>query len=181
MLSRDLDQLAALVPQYPHRGEFELTAGGSVTWYIDGRELLLNDAGIKIAGRILNQLLLPEVQILAGPATAGIITVSVVLQTTDRKLLGCYVRDDSKGHGLQKQISGSSVYGRKVAIVDDTCSSGHSLLRCVETVRQHCGEVIQVIVLFARDAGGNAVQKSSYHYDYAQRISEDGGSEPQPK
>ena len=31
MLSRDLDQLAALVPQYLHRGEFELTAGGSVS------------------------------------------------------------------------------------------------------------------------------------------------------
>ena len=62
-------------PQYLHRGEFELTAGGSVTWYIDGRELLLNDAGIKIAGRILNHILLPEVQTLAGPAIAGIITV----------------------------------------------------------------------------------------------------------
>ena len=49
MLSQDLDQLAALVPRYLHHGEFDLTAGGSVTWYIDGRELLLNDAGIKIA------------------------------------------------------------------------------------------------------------------------------------
>ena len=56
MLSQDLDQLATLVPQYLHHGEFELTAGGSVTWYIDGRELLLNDIGIKIAGRILHQL-----------------------------------------------------------------------------------------------------------------------------
>ena len=181
MLSQDLDQLAALVPQYLHHGEFELTAGGSVTWYIDGRELLLNDAGIKIAGRILNQLLLPEVQIIAGPATAGIITVSAVLQTTNRKLLGCYVRDDSKGHGLQKQISGSSVYGRKVAIVDDTCSSGHSLLRCAETVRQHGGEVIQVIALFDRDAGGNAVKEAGYRYDYALRVSEDGSCQLQPK
>ena len=181
MLSQDLDQLAALVPQYLHRGEFELTAGGSVTWYIDGRELLLNDTGIKIAGRILNQLLLPEVQIIAGPATAGIITVSAVLQTTDRKLLGCYVRDDSKSHGLQKQISGSSVYGRKVAIVDYTCSSGHSLLRCAETVRQHGGEVIQVIALFDRDGGGNAVKEAGYRYDYALRVSEDGSCEPQPK
>ena len=29
MLSQDLDQLATLVPQYLHRGEFELTAGGN--------------------------------------------------------------------------------------------------------------------------------------------------------
>ena len=111
---------------------------------------------VKIAARILNHILLPETEVVAGPATAGIITVSTVLQATDRKLLGCYVRDDSKGHGLQKQVSGSSVSGRKVAIVDDTCSSGHSLLKCAETVRQHGGDVVQVIALFDRDAGGNA-------------------------
>ena len=181
MLSQDLDQLAALIPQYLHYGAFELTAGGSVSWYIDGRELLLNDAGIKIAGRILNHLLLPETEVVAGPATAGIITVSAVLQAADRNLLGCYVRDDSKGHGLQKQISGSSVSGRKVAIVGDTCSSGHSMLKCAETVKEHGGEVIQVIALFDRDAGGNALKEAGYRYDYALRVSEDGSSQPQPK
>lgn len=102
MLFQDLVQPAALVRQYLHRSEFELAAGGSVTWYIDGRELLLNDTGIKIAGRIVNHILLPEAEVVAGPATAGIITVSAFLQAADRKLLGCYVRDDSKGHGLQK-------------------------------------------------------------------------------
>ena len=103
MLSQDLDQLAALVPQYLHHGEFELTAGGTVSWHIDGRELLLNDTGVKIAGRILNHILLPETEVVAGPATAGIIMVSAVLQAADRILLGCYVRDDSKGHGLRKR------------------------------------------------------------------------------
>ncbi len=181
MLSQHLDQLAALVPQCLHRGEFELTAGGTVTWYIDGRELLLNDTGIKIAGRILNHILLPEAEIVAGPATAGIITVSAVLQAADRELLGCYVRDDSKGHGLQKQISGSSVSSRKVAIVDDTCSSGRSLLKCAETVRQHGGEVIQIIALFDRDAGGDAIAEAGYRYNYALRVSEDGSCEPQPR
>ena len=96
MLSQDLDQLASLVPEYLHHGEFELTAGGTVSWYIDGRELLLNDTGIKIAGCIL----MPETEVVPGPATSGIITASAVLQAADRKLLGCYVRDDSKGHGL---------------------------------------------------------------------------------
>lgn len=79
MLSQDLDQLAALVPHYLHRSEFKLTAGGTVTWYIAGRELLLNDAGVKIAGRSLNCILPPETEVVAGPATAGIITVSAVL------------------------------------------------------------------------------------------------------
>ena len=181
MLSQEVDQLAALVPEYLHRGEFELTAGGAVTWYIDGRELLLNDTGVKIAGRILNHILLPETEVVAGPATAGIIIVSAVLQAADRKLLGCYVRDDSKAHGLQRQISGSSVSGRIVAIVDDTCSTGHSLLKCAETVEQHGGEVIQIIALFDRDAGGNAVQEAGYRYDYALRVSEDGSCEPQPQ
>ena len=100
--------------------------------------------------------------------------MSAVLQAADRKLLGWYVRDESKGHGLQKQISGSSVSRRKVAIADDTCSSGHSLLKCAETVRQHVGDVIQVIALFDRDAGDNAVKAAGYRYDYALRVSEDG-------
>ncbi len=106
MLSQDLDQPAALVPQYRHHGEFELTAGGTVNWYIDGRE----DTGVKIAGRILNRILLPEAEVVAGPATAGIIAVSAVLQAADRRLLGCYVCDDSKSHGLQKRVFSKSAF-----------------------------------------------------------------------
>ena len=105
----------------------------------------------------------------------------VGLQAADRKLLGCYVRDDSKGHGLQKQISGNSASRRKVAIVGDTYSGGHSLLKCSEAVRQHAGEVIQFIALFDRDAGGNAVKAADYRCDYALRVSEGGSCEPQPK
>ena len=108
-------------------------------------------------------------------------TVSAVLQAAERNLLGCDVCDDSKGHGLQKQVSGSSVAGRKVAIVDDTCSSGHSLLKCAETVEQHGGDVVQVIALFDRDAGDNAVKAAGYRYDYALRVSPDGNCQPQPK
>ena len=65
--------------------------------------------------------------------------------------------------------------------MDDTCSSGRSLLRCAEAVRQHGGEVIQVIALFDRDAGGNAVKAAGYRYDYALRVSEDGNCAPQTK
>ena len=57
---------------------------------------------------------------------------------------------------------------------------GH-LLCCVETVEKHDGEVIQVIELFDRDAGGNAVKPAGYRYDCALRVSEDGSCEPQPK
>ena len=78
-----------------------------------------------------------------------------------------------------KQISGRSVSGRKAAIVDDTCSAGRSLLRCAETVKQHGGDVVQVIALFDRDAGGMAVKAAGYRYDYALRVSEDGSCEPQ--
>lgn len=181
MLSQDLKLLADLVPQYLHRRRFDLPAGGTVNWYIDSREPLLNETGIKIAGRILHELLLPEVQILAGHATAGIITVSAVLQAADRKLLDCYVRDDSNGHGRRKQISGSNVSGREVAIVDDACSTGHSLLQCAETVEQHGGAVTQIIALFDRDNVGKAVKEAGYRYDYAQRVSEGASCAPQPK
>ena len=48
------------------------------------------------------------------------------------------------------------------------------MLCCVETVEKHDGEVIQVITLFDRDAGGNAVKENGYRYDYALRVNEDG-------
>lgn len=57
---------------------------------------------------------------------------------------------------------------------------GHLLCRA-ETVEKHGGEAIQVIALFDREAGGNAVQEAGYRDDYAQRVSEDGGREPQPR
>ena len=45
----------------------------------------------------------------------------------------------------------------------------------------HGREVIQVIAFFDRDAGGNAVKEAGYRYDYALRVSEGGGCEPQPQ
>ena len=125
MLSQDLDRLATLVPQYLYHGEFKLTGGGTVTWYIDGHQLLLNDTGINIAGRILNQLLLPGNR--SSRQSCHGRHHHRERRPAGRNPLGCYVRDDSKGHGLQKQISGNTVSGRKVAIVhaaaDTRCSS----------------------------------------------------------
>ena len=113
MLSHNLDQLAALVPQYLHHGEFELTAGGTVSWYMDGRQLLLNDTGVKIAGRILNHILLPETEVVAGPATAGITMVSAVLQAADRKLLDCTSATIAKATACESRSPAAAYPGAK--------------------------------------------------------------------
>ena len=71
-----------------------------------------------------------------------------------RQLKGFYVRSSIKEHGLSNSIEGSVGREDKVAIVDDTITSGNSLINSIKEVEKLGCEVIQTFVIFDRSEGG---------------------------
>jgi orotate phosphoribosyltransferase len=88
----------------------------------------------------------PEVDVIAGTATAGIPHAAWVSDVLNAPM--CYVRSKAKEHGKGNQIEGKATVGQKVVIVEDLISTGGSVITCVEALRAAGCEVLGVVSIF---------------------------------
>ena len=78
------------------------------------------------------------------------------------------VRKESKAHGLQRRIEGTEVAGRRVLVVEDTSTTGGSVLTAVDAVRAAGGEVVGVAVIVDRSTGAKElIEAAGVPYCYA--------------
>ncbi|HZG61154.1 MAG TPA: orotate phosphoribosyltransferase [Anoxybacillus sp.] len=88
----------------------------------------------------------PDVQVIAGTATAGIPHAAWVSERLALPM--CYVRSQAKGHGKGKQIEGKVEKGQKVVVVEDLISTGGSSLTAVRVLREEGCNVLGVVAIF---------------------------------
>ncbi|MCM2603544.1 orotate phosphoribosyltransferase [Rossellomorea marisflavi] len=88
----------------------------------------------------------PEVDVIAGTATAGIPHAAWVSERMDLPM--CYVRSKVKGHGKGNQIEGKILPGQKVVVIEDLISTGGSCITAVEALRESECEVLGVAAIF---------------------------------
>jgi orotate phosphoribosyltransferase len=80
-----------------------------------------------------------------------------------RTLDAFVVRKEGKAHGLQRRIEGPDVAGRRVLAVEDTSTTGGSVLTAVEALREAGAEVVGVAVIVERGAA-DAVRAEGLDY-----------------
>jgi orotate phosphoribosyltransferase len=83
------------------------------------------------------------------------------------------VRKAEKAHGLQRRIEGPDVKGKKVLAVEDTSTTGGSVLTAVEALKEAGAIVVGVAVIVERGAK-QAILDAGYKY-YAAYSLEDLG------
>jgi orotate phosphoribosyltransferase len=88
----------------------------------------------------------PDVEVIAGTATAGIPHAAWVSELLDLPMV--YVRGSAKGHGKQNQIEGKIVPGQKVVIIEDLISTGGSAIKAAEALKEAGANVIGVAAIF---------------------------------
>lgn len=88
----------------------------------------------------------PDVDIIAGTATAGIPHAAWVADRMNKSMV--YVRSASKGHGKGNQIEGVVKPGDKVVLIEDLISTGGSSLKAVEALQEAGAEVVKVFGIF---------------------------------
>jgi orotate phosphoribosyltransferase len=69
-----------------------------------------------------------------------------------RKLDAFVVRKTEKAHGLQRRIEGPELAGRRVLAVEDTSTTGNSVLTAVDALQEAGAEVVGVAVVVERGA-----------------------------
>lgn len=105
----------------------------------------------------------PEVELIAGTATAGIPHAAWV---SDRLSLPmCYVRSKAKSHGKGNQIEGNAESGQKTVIIEDLISTGGSALTAAEALRSEGCEILGVVSIFTYelDKSKTAFEKMNIH------------------
>ena len=90
-----------------------------------------------------------------------------------RDLDAFVVRKSEKTHGLQRRIEGPDVAGRRVVAVEDTSTTGVSVLTAVDALRDAAAEVIGVAVIVDRGAG-DAVRSAGLEYRSAYSLTDLG-------
>jgi orotate phosphoribosyltransferase len=90
-----------------------------------------------------------------------------------RKIDAFVVRKAEKAHGLQRRIEGPDVKGKKVLAVEDTSTTGGSVLTAVEALKEAGAIVVGVAVIVERGAK-ERVESAGLKYLAAYQLSDLG-------
>ena len=89
----------------------------------------------------------PDVDVIAGVATAGIPHAALVAREMDLPMI--YVRHQAKGHGKENKIEGYFRRGQKIIVIEDHISTGKSAIEAVSALREAGGHVSGVYSVFS--------------------------------
>lgn len=88
----------------------------------------------------------PDVEVIAGTATAGIPHAAWVAETLDLPMV--YIRSKAKDHGKGNQIEGRIFEGQKMVVIEDLISTGQSVLEATEAAKREGANVLGVAAIF---------------------------------
>lgn len=151
------------------RGRVTLASGQKADYYVDLRRVTLHHEGAPLVGRCLLDLLLesglgPEEIGAVGGLTLGADPVAAALlhaaAARGIALDAFVVRKESKEHGLGRRIEGPEVSGRRVVAVEDTSTTGGSVLTAVRALREAGATVEAVAVIVDRATGAREAIES---------------------
>lgn len=143
-------------------GDFTLKSGRKSAWYCIGRNLTFRGDCIELVGHAIMDALqakdpsLTEFDAVGGIVVGAIPVAMAVASVTGKNAFA--VRKEAKDHGdVSSLIAGPLQAGQKVLIVEDTVTTGGSLMESVDAVLAMGCEIVAVAALL--DRGGEITAK----------------------
>jgi orotate phosphoribosyltransferase len=172
-MTDDLSHLAQLIKQKAVVFErVTLSSGQQADFYIDLRRVTLDVEVAPLIGKVMCELVADWHPQMAGGLTLGadpVVSAMVHASSlSNQPLSGAIVRKSAKTHGLQRQVEGPDVKGKRVVAVEDTSTTGGSVLTAVDAMRAAGATVVGVAVIV--DRGARATVESA-GLDYRAAIS----------
>ncbi len=167
---------AALIEQIKDKavvhGQVTLSSGRTADYYVDLRRITLDGAAAPLVGRVMRALTADLDYAAVGGLTLGADPVATSMlhaaAAASERLDAFVVRKEGKAHGLQRRIEGPDVAGRRVLAVEDTSTTGGSVLTAVAALREAGAEVVAVAVIVDRDTGAREkVEAEGLEYRFA--------------
>ncbi|MFF4380168.1 orotate phosphoribosyltransferase [Kitasatospora sp. NPDC092039] len=167
-MSNDRDALLAQIKDKAVvHGKVTLSSGKEADYYVDLRRITLDGVAAPLVGRVMLDATSHLEYDAVGGLTLGADPVAASMlhaaAARGRQLDAFVVRKTGKAHGLQRRIEGPEVKGRRVLAVEDTSTTGGSVLTAVEALREAGAEVVGVAVIVER-GGAAAVEAQGLEY-----------------
>ena len=177
----DSDARARLLEQITAKavvhGRVVLSSSREADYYVDLRRVTLDAEAAPLVGQVMLDLTADLSFDAVGGLTLGADPVAAAMlhaaAARGRRLDAFVVRKEGKAHGLQRRIEGPDVAGRRVLAVEDTSTTGASVLTAVEALRDAGAEVVGVAVIVERGAAG-AVAQAGLEYRAAYSLADLG-------
>ncbi len=148
-------------------GRVVLSSGREADYYVDLRRVTLDGSTAPVIGRVMLDVTSHLDYDAVGGLTLGADPVATAMlhaaAARGRRLDAFVVRKNEKAHGLQRRIEGPDVAGRRVLAVEDTTTTGGSVLTAVEALREAGADVVGVAVIVER-GGAAAIAETGLPY-----------------
>jgi orotate phosphoribosyltransferase len=149
-------------------GAVTLSSGQQADWYVDLRRVLLDGAAAPLAGRVMLDATADVAFAAVGGLTLGADPVATAMMPAaadrGRPLNAFVVRKEGKAHGLQRRIEGPDVAGLPVLAVEDTSTTGQSVLAAVDALTEAGAEVVGVAVVVDRGARARVEERGLRYF-----------------
>ena len=139
------------------KGDFTLVSGKKSTYYINGKMTTLSSRGLYLTAKLLLELLDEyDFDAFAGPTIGADPIIGALLTLAAERGLdreGFLIRKESKEHGTRKLVEGNIKEGSRVVLLEDVTTTGGSLIRAADAIKQSDGEIVCVVTLVDREEG----------------------------
>jgi orotate phosphoribosyltransferase len=136
-------------------GEVVLTSGQTAQYYVDAKRAILRPAGFRALAELVAERARAWDATAIGGLTMGADPVACAALAGGADAKAFFVRKETKEHGLQRRIEGPLLAPEdRCLIVEDVVTTGGSTLAAIEAVREAGHEIVGVVSVLDRLAGG---------------------------
>lgn len=136
-------------------GEVVLTSGRTAQYYVDAKRAILRGPGFHALGELVAGHAAAWGATAVGGLTMGADPVACAALAGGFDGKAFFVRKEAKQHGLQRRIEGPPLEpGERCVVVEDVVTTGGSTLQAIEAVREAGHEIVGVVAVLDRLAGG---------------------------
>ena len=136
-------------------GEVVLTSGRTAQYYVDAKRAILRPAGFHALGELVAARAREWGATAVGGMTMGADPVACAALAGGFDGKAFFVRKDAKAHGLQRRIEGPLLEpADRCLVVEDVVTTGGSTVAAIEALKEAGHEIVGVVSVLDRLAGG---------------------------
>ncbi|MGI8846558.1 MAG: orotate phosphoribosyltransferase [Thermoleophilaceae bacterium] len=136
-------------------GKVTLSSGAEAEYYVDAKRAILRPEGFAALGELIAEEAASRGATAVGGLTMGADPVACSALAVGAPVKAFFVRRDRKAHGLQRWIEGPPLDpGERCLVVEDVVTTGGSTIKAIERIREVGLEIVGVVSVLDRLAGG---------------------------
>jgi orotate phosphoribosyltransferase len=137
-------------------GDVVLTSGATAKYYVDAKRAILRPPGFAALGTLVAERAAEWGATAVGGLTMGADPVACAALAGGADVKAFFVRKEAKDHGLHRQIEGPPLDASdRCLVVEDVVTTGGSTLQAIEAIRAAGLEIVGVVSVLDRLAGGS--------------------------